>query len=137
MERLFGGSALLKAYITRLGTHASTSTYTVYNYTPTTATLPYIVVGSISGTRSMPLGCDDIAGEENTVLVDVWSEYKGDKEVMDMMNNIIKAVTSSALAITNYTDVLPLMEFSEVIIDDTEPAHLVRHGIIRFTHHMA
>lgn len=136
--RKLGFSALLKAYYTRLTTHANTSAYTTYNYAPESASMPYITFGTPIGIKSPVLTTMDIEGEENTVTVHVWSDYEGDKECGDMMNNIIQALHSSALTITGYTDVMKAeLEYSEILVDESEPGLPVRHGVLRFTHHIA
>ena len=135
--RKIGTYALLKAVYDRLRAHALTSSYSTYNNVPDDTEMPFIRIGDITGTRSAQLGCDDIEGEENAVTVHIWSDYLGDKEVEQMKDDVTQAVTSSALTITGYTPVIFLLDAHNTIIDNTEPAHVVRHGWIRFICHMA
>lgn len=138
--RKLGFSALLKAYYTRLTTHANTLAYTTYNHAPENASMPYITFGTPIGIKSPILTTMDIEGEENTVTVHVWGDpdSEGDKAVGDIMNNIIQALHSSALTITGYTDVMKAeLEYSEILVDESEPGLPCRHGILRFTHTMA
>lgn len=135
--RKLGTSVLQLAYYTRLTTHALTSAYRIYNHVPDNAVWPYVSFGTPIGIRSAMIGACDIEGEENTMMVHVWSDYKGDKEAAEMMNNVVQAITSSALSITGYTVVRCFLEYSDIIVDDTESAKIVRHGVMRFAHHMA
>jgi len=137
VTRKIGSAALLKAYYTRLTTHANTSSYSTYNFVPRDTSMPYIQFGAPTGVRSAMFSSDDEAAQENAVTVHVWSAYKGDKECAEMMDNIAQAMTSTALTITGYTDILCLLDYHEIILDDTEPENPVRHGVIRFVHHMA
>ena len=135
--RKIGTYVLLKGVYDRLKAHALTSSYSTYNNVPDDAEMPFIRVGDVTGTRSAQLGCDDIEGEENALTIHVWSNYLGDKEVEQMKDNITQAITSSALTINGYTPVIFLLDAHNTIIDDTEPAEIVRHGWIRFICHMA
>ena len=135
--RKLGFSALQKAYYTRLTTDPLTSSYTVTNFPLPSQSMPYISFGTPFGVRSMSLGACDTEGEENVMIINVWSDEEGDKEASEMMNNVVQAIHASALTITGYTDVLALMEYASITVDDSVKEHPVRHGVIRFSHHMA
>lgn len=135
--RKIGFDMLLQAVYTRLTTDGLTSGYKVYNFVPPNTSFPYISFGSAIGGRSASLGATDIEGEDNVFHVHVWSDYKGDEQVNQYLDNICQALTGSALTITGYTPVLFLLDFTDVIVDDTEPAKLIRHGVARFRVWMA
>lgn len=135
--RYIGFSDLIQAVYTRLTTHDSTKSYNTYNYVPDDATFPYISIGTPMGTRSGSFSSQDIEGEDNVIMIDVWSDYYGDKECGDMMNDIATAITSSSLSISGYTQILGLIDYYDIMIDDTEPANPIRHGLIRVRFHMA
>ena len=135
--RKLGAYALLKATYTRLTNHASTSSYSTYNNVPDNAEMPFIRIGDVTGVRSAKISNDDTEGEENSITIHVWSDSLSDKEASQMMDNVVQAMTSSSLSITGYTPVLFFFDSSSLIIDDTEPAHIVRHGWMRFVCHMA
>ena len=136
--RKFGGAELIKAVIARLAADALTSSYSVYNYVPDTATLPYIRVAVPMGGRSEKFGSRDYEAEENMIVLDFWSDYLGDKEAADMMNNVVQALTgTTALSITGYpAPYQVILEYSELVPDDSEPGVVVRHGIQRYAIHM-
>lgn len=129
-ERLTTNNALIPAT-------ATTSTYRIYNYVPANATLPYVSIGGALYGRSESFYNRDDAAEDIVLHVHVWSSYRGDKEAAEMMNNISSAVTSSALAPTGYTVMLGQNDFAQIMIDDTDPNNLLRHGVIRFRFQMA
>lgn len=136
--RKLGFTPLLKAIYDRIDTYTLTSTYRVYNFAPTNAPLPFITFGSPIGTRSDSFSSRDTQAEENVVTVHVWSSYAGDKEAADMMNNIVQALTSSALTITAYFNpFLALLDYADLVLDESIPTEPVRHGILRFRFHMA
>lgn len=135
--RKIGFYELMKAIYTRLTTDPLTSGYTVYNHVPDDADFPFISYGQPYGGRSASFSAQDIAAEDNTVTIDVWSDYEGDKEVAQMMDNICQALDGSVLRPTGYTQLTGLLDYTDIIIDETEPAKILRHGIIRFRYNMA
>jgi len=130
--RKLGFTALMTAIYSRLDTHASTTAYNTYNYVPDNTALPYITIGEPMGVRSFEYGNRDYDPEDNVVTIHVFSKYKGDKECADMMDDIVQAMTSSALSVTGYTNMEFLFDWSNITVDTTEPAYPVRHGICRF-----
>ena len=136
--RKFGGAELIKAVIARLAADSLTGDYSVYDYIPDDASLPYIRISIPMGTKSSKFGSRDYEAEENMLVIDIWSDYLGDKEAADMMNNTVQALTGSTpLSITGYTTPPQvLLEYSELVVDDSEPGVIVRHGIQRYAIHM-
>ncbi len=135
--RLVGISVLEAALYTRLTTHALTSTYRIYNYAPASAALPYVSIGGPLYGRSESFYTREDAAEDIVLHVHIWSSYRGDKEAAEMMNNISSAVTSSALAPMGYTVMLGQNDFAQIMIDDSDPNQILRHGILRLRFQMA
>jgi hypothetical protein len=130
MARKVGFWPLQKAIYTRLTTHALTSGYRIYNYTPKGTALPYVVVGEKTGTRK---GARDHTGEENAVTVHVWTEHAGEKTADEMMDAVVQALTGSALSLTDgYAELYCLLDFADCFRDDTEPERDIWHGVLRF-----
>jgi len=129
----------MNATYARLKTNAYTSSYTTYNYVPSgTQAKPYITLGRLIGARSASFGNRDKAYEENVISIDVWSDYPGDKECTEMMANVVKALTGSNLTIVGFgIPALLLYEYSEILVDVSESAVPVRHGVMRFRVTMA
>ena len=137
LTRKLGAAELIKATIARLSADALTSGYAVYDEVPDTATMPYVRVSVPTGVRSVKFGSRDYAVEENIIMIDVWSDYHGSKEAANYMNNITQAMTSTALSITDYSAPKQiLMEFAELMRDNTDPTDIKRHGVMRFSIHM-
>ncbi len=136
--RKLGFSEFIHAIYDRIDTGTLSSTYAVYGYVPPGTAMPYVSVGNPMGVISNSFSSRDTEAEENVINVHVWSKYQGDKECADMMNNIIQDITGTALSITNYsTPFLVFLDYSEILIDDTDPNNIVRHGVLRFRFHMA
>lgn len=136
--RKLGFQPLMQAIYTRLTTNALTSAYTIYNYVPKDATMPYVSFGAPIGIRSIPFTTRDTQAEDNTITVHVWSAKEGDKEAAQYMNNIVQSILGTDLAILEYYPPFSaLLDMSELFIDDSVPTHLVRHGVLRFRFIMA
>jgi len=133
--RKLGFSALLTAVYGRLTTHALTLAYAFYNNVPKNTAYPYHVIGKPMGVISAEFDNRDVAVEDNAFQIDSWVDKtsgSGDKACADMMNNIIQALTSSALSITGYGNVRLLLDYSDIMLDPENPELLLRHGILRF-----
>jgi hypothetical protein len=128
----------MQSIYTRLTTHALTSTYTIYDYVPKSAVMPYVSFGSPIGIRSISFTTKDTQVEDNTITVHVWSATKGDKQASQYMDNIVQAVLGTDLAVLGYfAPFIAFLDMSELFIDDSVPTHLVRHGVMRFRFIMA
>lgn len=135
--RKLGFSPLMAAIYSRIHTGALTSTYSIYNMAPRSATFPYVTLGSPIGVKSESYSSRDYEYEDNVVSVHVWSAYNGDKECAEMMDNIVQTVLGTALTITGYeTPIDARLDMSEIFVDTSDPERPVRHGVIRFRFHM-
>ena len=133
--RKLGFSALMTGVFSRLTTHALTNTYAFYNHVPDNTAYPYHVIGKLMGVRSARFETRDKEAEDNAFQVDSWVDKTsgtGDKICADRMNNIIQALTSSALSITGYNAIHLYLDYSEIMLDPDHPELLLRHGILRF-----
>src|SRR5512143_3964654 len=97
-----GGSALMKAIYDRLEADAFTTKYPVYNFTPRSATFPYISFGSPIAVKSAMLSTRDTNAEDITVTIHVWSDKPGDKEAGDILHLIVDALLGTNLEIMEY-----------------------------------
>ena len=57
-------------------------------------------------------------------------------EVAQMMDNVSQALDLDnldgiALTIDGYTQVILTLDYADIIADDTEPAEIIMHGILR------
>lgn len=133
----FGGTALSAAVYSRLTTHALTSAYSNYVYVPSTATFPYNVITGIIGGKSPDFTSRDIKGEDLVIHVHVWSAAQSDSDCATRMNNIVQAITGTDLSITGYTTLKGIYDFGQVMLDDSNAAQILRHGVLRFRFQVA
>jgi hypothetical protein len=136
--RKLGFQPLLQAVYTRLTTHALTSGYTIYNYVPKNAAMPYISFGAPIGVRAISFTTRDTQAEDNSITVHIWSALEGDKQASQYMDNIVQAILGSGLTVTGYlTPYIAFLDMAELYVDDSVPTKLVRHGVMRFRFLMA
>lgn len=100
--------------------------YPTYDDVPQVTAYPYIVVGD---DRSIPFDTDDSVGSETTCTIHVWSQYRGRKEVKEIMRSIYHTLNRANLDITGGQLIECHAEFEESFL---EPDGLTRHGVIRF-----
>jgi hypothetical protein len=134
--RKLGFTALMTAVYDRLKAYSLTKDYKIYNYVPPSTTMPYIRIGLPVGGRSAMFGSRDYEAEDNVVTIHVFSNATHDYEAAGIMDNIVQALTSSDLSISGYSYMAGFLDFSEIIVDDSEPANIVRHGLIRMRFHL-
>jgi len=140
MTRKLGFKPLLEAYYSRATTHALTSSYRIYNKgnVPDDVVWPFSAFGTPLGKIDDIFTTRDTDSEDNVVIHDIWSDFPGDEEIVEMMDNYIQAITSSPLTITGYHNPpLTFLDHADVIDDDTESGRPVKHGVIRFRFHIS
>lgn len=138
--RKLGFKPLGDAVYDRIDNHVLTSTYRIYNAgnVPDRVTWPYIAFKIMMGNISDSFTCRTSEAETNIVLFDFWSDYAGDLEVSQMMDNVIQAMTSSALVISGYDNsYIIFLDHAEILDDETDSGKPVKHGIVRVRVEMA
>lgn len=135
ITRQIGISAVLAAVIKRLKEDANTIAYAakIFNNVPQSTAMPYIRVGEFLDRPSAMFGSRDFAPEDVSFQVHVWSNYQGDYEASTIMNLACKAITGTRFSVTGYTTLYnAVLEYSDVLVDDTDADNICRHGILRF-----
>jgi hypothetical protein len=104
----------------------SATSYRIFDNLPEQAEFPYIVMGGVSGRDwSDKFG----PGQEVFSTVHIWSQYPGRKEAAEMQDAVLRALTSSPLALgPDFHAVFVALDMSEMIIDIDGTT---RHGIVR------
>lgn len=98
----------------------------IYDQVPeSNAVFPYVTLGEIV---SLPFDTKDSIGQDQTVTLHVWSRYKGNKEVKQILDAIYDALHRHALSLASHATVDCKYEYSETYRDEDN----TRNGIIRF-----
>ena len=133
--RQVGISAVNTAVIKRLKEDAYTIAYAakVFNNVPTGTSFPYLHVTGYMDRPSAMFGSRDFAPEDVSFQVHVWDASLGDTACANIMSLVCKALTGTRLSITGYSTLYnAVLEYSDVLIDDTVPTAICRHGVLRF-----
>lgn len=93
---------------------------------PTTATYPYIAFGEPTGGRFDLMGN---FGEDDTLLLNIWSQYKGWKEAYDVLGAVKDALDYQPLSSTGITNFV--MCRVEDVVGLHDPDGITRHLAVR------
>jgi Protein of unknown function (DUF3168) len=83
----------------------------VYDHVPPGAAFPYAVIGTVA---AKPYDDKDRTGFAATIAVDIWSRYRGTREVKDILQAVYDALHRTALSVTG--QVFVSCEFAGVTI---------------------
>ena len=98
----------------------------VFDDVPEGTAYPYVVLGEET---AIPVGAKDTDGHEHTLTFHVWSQYRGRKEIKQIMEQIYTLLHNVAITITGATLVNIRHEFERTLL---ESDGITRHGVIRF-----
>jgi hypothetical protein len=98
----------------------------IFDYAPPQAGFPYITFGRTS-VFDWSTGTD--SGSEHILTLHVWSQAKGRKEVLEVMERIGTVLQDLSLVLSDHHLVLLRLEQTEVRFEADLSAH---HGTLRF-----
>ena len=105
----------------------STTGRDVYDDFPENMSMPYIIVGEIEG---RDWSDKFVPGQEIVASIHVWSKYPGKKEVAEIMDEILQALSLEPLSLGEaFRAVCQSLDLSEIIVDIDG---ITRHGILKF-----
>lgn len=104
------------------------ATGSVYDEAPQDSSFPYVLIGEMQTTRH---GSKTTDGQDVTVTFHVWSAYKGDKQVHQMMDDVVQLITAYTWSLTGFDVLQTRHEFDTVIEDRSDADRPLRHGILR------
>lgn len=98
----------------------------VYDFVPDNSSFPYIKIGEET---SVDNGTKTLQGSEHTLVIHIFSQYRGSKEVKNIMARIYALLHESNLSVSGASLVNLRFEFSDVI---KENDGLTMHGLQRY-----
>ena len=98
----------------------------VFDDVPEGTVYPYVVIGQETASN---IGTKDKDANEHTLTIHVWSQYRGRKEIKNIMSQIYTALHNSDITISGATLVNIRHEFEQTLL---ESDGLTRHGVMRF-----
>lgn len=101
----------------------------VFDDVPEGHAFPYVTIGDAT---SSPFRTMSRFGEEVTITLHIWSQYKGFKEANEILTELNRLLADQDLVVDGYDVMSSMYEFSETIRDpDGKTRHLpVRYRIV-------
>ena len=102
----------------------------VYDRVPDSAAFPYVVIGDVTEVANDTMGR---TGRDLTVTVHAWSQYAGNKEILQIADRVDDLLDRWSPTVTGWTAIQMLQEFFETFrdVDGT-----TRHGVSRYRIHI-
>ena len=98
----------------------------VFDDVPENTAYPYVVIGEETATN---IDTKDKDAHEHTLTIHVWSQYRGRKEIKNIMSQIYTLLHNVAISVTGASLVQIRHEFARTLLENDG---ITRHGIIRF-----
>ena len=120
---------LQKAIFTALNGNVSgigNANVPVYDDVPEGTVYPYVVIGEETSSNN---GTKTLDGVEHTLTLHVWSQYRGRREIKEIMQSVYEKLHNTAITVTGASLVNIRQEFSNTL---AEQDGITRHGIMRF-----
>ncbi len=117
--------SLQKAVYDRLKAKLTTP---VYDNVPDNAKIPYITIGE---TTALNWSTKIEAGQEITHTLHIFSQYPGMKEILELTDQVIQALTHAPLDLKSdgFQSIVHSLDMNETFRD---PDAVTRHGVLRF-----
>lgn len=116
---------LQKAMYTTIN-NSDTISAEVYDDVPENAEYPYIVIGDDTTSDN---GTKDLGGMTATVTMHIWSQYRGRKEVKQIMERLHVLLHNQDISVEGADLINCRQEFTSTVLDADG---ITRHGIMRF-----
>lgn len=87
---------------------------------------PYIVIGEETTSNN---GTKTLDGVEHTITLHVWSQYRGRREIKEIMQSVYEKLHNTAITVSGASLVNIRQEFSNTL---AEQDGITRHGVMRF-----
>ena len=98
----------------------------VFDDVPEGTAYPYVVIGEET---SQNVGTKDKDANEHTLTIHVWSQYRGRKEIKEIMSEIYTSLHNSDITLSGASLVNIRHEFEQTLL---EADGITRHGVMRF-----
>jgi hypothetical protein len=98
----------------------------VFDDVPENTAYPYIVIGEETATN---IDTKDKDAHEHTLTIHVWSQYRGRKEIKNIMRSVYTTLHNASITVSGASLVNIRHEFENTL---TEADGITRHGVMRF-----
>ena len=104
----------------------SAANISVFDDVPENTSYPYVVIGEETAINN---GSKDLDGLEYTLTVHVWSNYRGRREIKEIMQSVYENLHDTAITVTGASLVNVRQEFNTTLAENDG---ITRHGVMRF-----
>lgn len=101
-------------------------TISVYDDVPENSTYPYVILGEETTANNGSITLD---GVEHTLTIHAWSQYRGRREIKQIMESIYHLLHDAAITVSGASLVNIRHEFSTTLAENDG---ITRHGVMRF-----
>ena len=98
----------------------------VFDDVPEGTSYPYVIIGEETATN---FGTKDKDANEHTLTIHVWSQYRGRKEIKNIMSQIYTILHNTDITVSGASLVNISHEFEQTLL---EADGITRHGVMRF-----
>ena len=98
----------------------------VYDDVPEGTAYPYVVIGEETSAND---GTKDIDAVEYTLTLHVWSQYRGRREIKEIMQSVYDLLHDAAITVAGASLANIRQEFSTTLMENDG---ITRHGVMRF-----
>lgn len=98
----------------------------VYDDVPENTAYPYVILGEETTANN---GSKTLDGVEHTVTMHAWSQYRGRREIKEIMQSIYSLLHNAAISVSGASLVNIRQEFSTTLAENDG---ITRHGVMRF-----
>jgi hypothetical protein len=98
----------------------------VFDEVPDGTAYPYIVIGEETTANN---GTKDVDAVDYTLTIHVWSQYRGRREIKEIMQSVYDLLHDSAISVAGASLANIRQEFSNTLMENDG---ITRHGVMRF-----
>jgi hypothetical protein len=98
----------------------------VFDDVPEGTLYPYVVLGEETAVNN---GTKNLDGVEHTLTIHAWSQYRGRREIKEIMQSVYENLHNTAISVTGASLVSIRQEFNTTL---AEQDVITRHGVMRF-----
>ena len=98
----------------------------VFDDVPEGTAYPYVIIGEETATN---FGTKDKDANEHTLTIHVWSQYRGRKEIKNIMSQIYTILHNTDITVSGASLVNIRHEFEQTLL---EADGITMHGVMRF-----
>ena len=98
----------------------------VYDDVPEGTAYPYVVIGEETSAND---GTKDIDAVEYTLTLHVWSQYRGRREIKEIMQSVYDLLHDAAITVAGASLANIRQEFNNTLMENDG---ITRHGVMRF-----